>query len=128
MLALPLNVFELSNELIEEGSPSKVIVLSNSLYIALSDLRTNLPVSNIPSLTGVLYDYGMGYLERNPLTLRKSYSEPFTSKAQVMGYNLQNATQQLKSSISFVDLVDAFKEATNTPFKTLVPDAKSRGE
>jgi len=27
-----------------------------------------------------------------------------------------------------VDLVDAFKEATNTPFKTLVPDEKSRGE
>jgi hypothetical protein len=45
-----------------------------------------------------------------------------------MGYNLQNATQQLKSSISFVDLVDAFKEATNSPFKTLVPDEKSRGE
>ena len=88
----------------------------------------NLPVSNIPSLMGVLYDYGMGYLERNPITLRKSYSEPFTSKAQVMGYNLQNATQQLKSSISFVDLVDVFKEATNPPFKTLVPDEKSRGE
>jgi len=88
----------------------------------------NLPIATIPSLMGVLYDYGMGYLERNPITLRKSYSEPFTSKAEVMGYNLQNAKQQLKSSISFVDLVDAFKEATNTPFKTLVPDEKSRGE
>ena len=88
----------------------------------------NLPIATIPSLMGVLYDYGMGYLERNPVTLRKSYSEPFTSKAQVMGSNLQTATQQLKSSISFVDLVDAFKEATNPPFKTLVPDPKSRGE
>jgi hypothetical protein len=88
----------------------------------------NLHVSTIPSLMGVLYDYGMGYLERNPVTLRKSYAEPYMSKAQVMGSNLQNATQQLKSSISFVDLVDAFKEATNTPFKTLVPDPKSRGE
>ena len=88
----------------------------------------NLPISNIPSLMGVLYDYGMGYLERNPITLRKSYAQPYTSKAEVMGSNLQTATQQLKSSISFVDLVDAFKEATNPPFKTLVPDPKSRGE
>ena len=110
---------------IQEEKAEREMQEKENAYIQRSK---NLPVSNIPSLTGVLYDYGMGYLERNPLTLRKSYSEPFTSKAEVMGYNLQNATQQLKSSISFVDLVDAFKEATNPPFKTLVPDEKSRGE
>ena len=94
----------------------------------------NLPLSTIPSLIGVLYDYGAGYLGRDPNTLRSSYAQPFKSKAEVMGYNLRNAEEMLaiprkyKNSISFVDLVDAFKEATNTPFKTLVPDPKSRGE
>jgi len=46
LLALPLKILEPSIELIEEGIPSKVIVLSNSSYIALSDLRINLPVFN----------------------------------------------------------------------------------
>ena len=44
LLALPLKFLEPAIELIEEGIPSKVMVLSNSLYIALSDLRINLPV------------------------------------------------------------------------------------
>jgi len=98
------------------------------------DRAKKLPISTYPSLMGVLFDYGAGYLGRDPNTLRSSYAQPFKSKAEVMGYNLKNAEEMLaiprkyKNSISFVDLVDAFKEATNPPFKTLVPDPKSRGE
>jgi hypothetical protein len=87
----------------------------------------NLPVANYPSLTGMAFDYGMGYLGRNPQTLRSSYAQPFTSKAEVMGSNFRNAMNNL-DSFSFDSLKEFFSEATTSPLKTLVPDPKSRGE
>lgn len=87
----------------------------------------SLPVTNYPSLTGIMFDYGMGYLGRNPQTLRSSYAQPFTSKAEVMGSNFRNAMNNL-DSFSFDSLKEFFSEATTSPLKTLVPDPKSRGE
>ena len=87
----------------------------------------NLPVANYPSLTGMAFDYGMGYLGRNPQTLRSSYAQPFTSKTEVLGSNFRNAMNNL-DSFSFDSLKEFFSEATTSPLKTLVPDPKSRGE
>ncbi len=87
----------------------------------------DLQIANYPSLTGIAFDYGMGYLGRNPQTLRSSYAQPFTSKAEVMGSNFRNAMNNL-DSFSFDSLKEFFSEATTSPLKTLVPDPKSRGE
>ena len=87
----------------------------------------NLPLSTYPSITGIMFDYGAGYLGREPLTFRSNYGTPFKSKAEVMGYNFRNAMNNL-DSYSFNSLKDFFSEATTSPFKTLVPDPKSRGE
>ena len=87
----------------------------------------DLPVTNYPSLTGMAFDYGMGYFGRNPQTLRSSYAQPYTSKTEVMGSNFRNAMNNL-DSFSFNSLKEFFSEATASPLKTLVPDIKSRGE
>ena len=87
----------------------------------------DLQIANYPSLTGIAFDYGMGYLGRNPQTLRSSYAQPLTSKAEVMGSNFRNAMNNL-DSFSFDSLKEFFSEATTSPLKTLVPDPKSRGE
>jgi|3_EtaG_2_1085321.scaffolds.fasta_scaffold262694_2 hypothetical protein len=89
----------------------------------------NLPLSTIPgSITSILFDYASGFFERSPITMRSSHAQPFLSKSEVMGHNLQNAIGMLGSSISFENLKEAFGEATNPPYKTLIPDPKSRGE
>ena len=87
----------------------------------------NLPLSTYPSITGIMFDYGAGYLGRDPFTFRSNYGKPFKSKAEVMGHNFKNAMNNL-DSYSFNSLKEFFSEATASPFKTLVPDPKSRGE